>query len=75
MIIVGNISDEYEIDRKVPLRRAMETALYWKCDHIECNAKDNINIMGIFEKSLTQLSVQFDLYAAVCVVKGNMTLN
>lgn len=53
----------------------MNTSLFWKCDYIECDANKNINIMNIFEKALTQLGFQFNLYAAVCGRRNFVELN
>lgn len=66
IVIAANKCDESEIDRIVPRKLAEETVKRWRCGYIECNAKDNANIVDVFEKVLVQSNIQYDLSEAVC---------
>lgn len=64
IVIVGNIFDGTE--RIVNRDMVDEMIEKWKCGYIECNAKENTNIVEIFEEALIQLNIQYDLSEAVC---------
>lgn len=65
IVIVANKSDEYEIERFVQRDVVEYTMRSWRNAHIECSAKENINIIQIFETILVQLNIQFDLHAVI----------
>lgn len=64
IVIVGNVFEGRErvVDRDMINAMIAE----WKCGYIECNAKENHNIVDVFEEALTQLNIQYDLNEAVC---------
>lgn len=65
IVIVANKSEEHDIERIVE-RDAVENKMkFWGNDHIECSAKENINIIHIFQQILAELNVQFDLKEAI----------
>lgn len=41
------------------------TAKRWRCGYIECNAKQNVKIVEVFEKILNQSNIDYDLIEAV----------
>lgn len=66
IVIAGNKSDELEIERAVPLDVVEETAKHWRCGYIECNVKENRNVIAVFAKILFALNIHYDLAEAVC---------
>ena len=66
IVIVGNKSEDADIERVVPLSMVEKTAKRWECTHIECNVKENRNVFDVFEKVLAALNIQYDLAEAVC---------
>lgn len=38
----------------------------WHCGYMECNVKQNINIINVFSEVLLQLNIRYDLNEAVC---------
>lgn len=39
--------------------------LDWECGYVECSAKDNINILGVFKELLRQANIRYNLSPAV----------
>lgn len=65
-MIVGNKSDDAEIERIVPLSMVEKTVKRWRCGYIECNVKENRNVVAVFGKVLNALNIHYDLAEAVC---------
>lgn len=65
-MIVGNKSDDAEIERVVPLSLVEKTVKRWRCEYIESNVKENRNVVGVFAKVLFTLNIHYDLAEAVC---------
>lgn len=66
IVIVGNKSEDTEIERVVPLALVEKTVKRWRCGYIECNVKENRNVFGVFAKVLVALNIHYDLAEAVC---------
>lgn len=67
IIIIANKSDEYEIERTIVRDAVESTLMSWGCvdSHIECSAKENINIDQIFQRLYVKLSVPIVQKAAI----------
>ncbi|XP_050532059.1 GTP-binding protein Di-Ras1-like isoform X2 [Daktulosphaira vitifoliae] len=64
IVIVANKCELSE--RFLPIEITEAIAKYdWECGYVECSAKDNRNIVGVFKELLSQAKVQYNLSPAV----------
>jgi len=66
IVIVGNKSDIETKKRAIPKETAETTvSMDWGNGYVEASAKDNTNILDIFQELLTQAKIQYALSPAV----------
>lgn len=47
----------------------------WNCGYVECDAKENSNIVDVFEEILNQANIEYDLNEAVSRRRQSMPNN
>lgn len=65
IVIADNIFDSNDDKRIVERNLVEETVKRWRCSHIECNVKENMKIVKVFEEILNQSNINYDLNEAV----------
>lgn len=63
IVVAGNIWDGMKrvVDREIVEDEISD----WDCGYIECNAKENYNIVDVFREILVQSNIEYDLSTAV----------
>lgn len=62
---VDNIFDKNSNERIVKRDLVEEKVKTWQCGYIECSAKENSNVIEVFEKVLSQSNIECSLIGAV----------
>lgn len=67
IVVAGNVFDSNSNSNERIVKREIvdEQIKRWKCGYVECNAKENANIVDVFEEILVQSNIEYDLNEAV----------